>query len=101
MGDPDKADVSSIPDWWQLDHPEWTFPKGNVLHVNCNYQLLIDNILDQSHANYVHVATLGTQEVNDVPRRYPRSLTASVAQVGSLAVRLRRFTPNLGSPRLP
>jgi phenylpropionate dioxygenase-like ring-hydroxylating dioxygenase large terminal subunit len=90
MGDPDKADVSSIPDWWQLDHPEWAFPKGNVLHVNCNYQLLIDNILDQSHVNYVHAATLGTQEVNDVP-----------ASISKIADGVRCTSWVLGCPPAP
>ena len=66
MGDPDKADETSIPNWWQMDHPEWRVPKGNLLHVSCNYELLIDNLLDLSHVTYVHASSIGTQEVGDV-----------------------------------
>jgi phenylpropionate dioxygenase-like ring-hydroxylating dioxygenase large terminal subunit len=59
MGDPAMADPTSITDCHWLDDPDWG-AKGERLHVDCNYQLLTDNLLDMSHLTFVHPNTIGT-----------------------------------------
>jgi phenylpropionate dioxygenase-like ring-hydroxylating dioxygenase large terminal subunit len=58
MGDPAVADPELI-----LANPEhidskWTW-RSYYFHVECNWQLLIDNILDLTHLAYVHARTIG------------------------------------------
>ena len=59
MGEPSLAKPASITDWHLLDHPDWD-ARGGRLQVNCNYQLIIDNLLDLSHVTYVHPRTIGS-----------------------------------------
>lgn len=58
MGDPDKADESAIPDLPWLDDPGWVSTPGEF-NLKANYQLLVDNLLDITHALYVHRNTIG------------------------------------------
>ena len=58
MGDPERADESSIPDTHTLDDPAWRGEPG-YLHFDANYLLITDNLLDFSHLSYVHEKTLG------------------------------------------
>jgi phenylpropionate dioxygenase-like ring-hydroxylating dioxygenase large terminal subunit len=57
MGEPAKADTSKIPDLYWLGDPKWTATPGYI-HLNSNYQFLIDNLLDLTHVTYVHKNTL-------------------------------------------
>ncbi len=66
MGDPEQADESLIPDFHWNDDPEWT-PTGGRFHIKCNYQLLVDNLLDLSHETFVHPTTIGNAAVADTP----------------------------------
>jgi vanillate O-demethylase monooxygenase subunit len=59
MGDPSLANPASIVDWHTLGDPEWTV-QGEHLQVNCDYKLIIDNLLDLSHLTFVHPRTLGS-----------------------------------------
>lgn len=59
MGDPEKANLTTIPDLSFIDSvPEETRIFG-YMNTACDYQLLTDNILDLSHADYLHPTTLG------------------------------------------
>jgi phenylpropionate dioxygenase-like ring-hydroxylating dioxygenase large terminal subunit len=58
MGDPEQADESAIPVFPWFDDPGWAW-KGKPFRIECNYQLLNDNLLDLSHLAYVHRRTLG------------------------------------------
>jgi phenylpropionate dioxygenase-like ring-hydroxylating dioxygenase large terminal subunit len=62
MGDPAVADASTIPDFHYLDSSEWG-AKGTVLHVNANWQLIVDNLLDLTHLAFVHETTIGNAAV--------------------------------------
>lgn len=55
MGDADKADEALIPDFGWLQDPKWEAVKGYA-HAEGHYELYSDNILDLSHANFVHPA---------------------------------------------
>ena len=57
MGDPALADPADIPDIPWLDDPSWAITPGYI-HVECNYQFIVDNLLDVTHAAYVHKNTL-------------------------------------------
>jgi phenylpropionate dioxygenase-like ring-hydroxylating dioxygenase large terminal subunit len=57
MGEAAKADESKIPDLFWLDDPKWTNTPGYI-HVNSNYQFVLDNLLDLTHVSYVHKKTL-------------------------------------------
>jgi len=59
MGDPAKADPSLIEDFHWLDDPGWRYG-GNYLHVDANYLLLVENLLDTTHLTFLHPTTLGT-----------------------------------------
>jgi vanillate O-demethylase monooxygenase subunit len=58
-GDPAKADPALIEDFHFLDDPAWRFG-GNYLHVESNYLLLVENLLDTTHLPFLHPDTLGT-----------------------------------------
>jgi len=53
-GDPQQADESSLPSIDFLDKPEeYALVKGR-LHVRGHYELVVDNLLDLSHAAFIH-----------------------------------------------
>lgn len=68
MGEPDKADPAQIPDFHWQDDPEW-IARGELLPVKANYTLIRDNLLDLSHAHFVHKKTLATDAVVKEPIR--------------------------------
>lgn len=59
MGEPAQANPATIPECPQFDHPDWD-AQGQHLYVKCNYQLIIDNLLDLTHLPFVHPRTLGS-----------------------------------------
>jgi phenylpropionate dioxygenase-like ring-hydroxylating dioxygenase large terminal subunit len=58
IGEPSLADEALIPDYHWNDDPEWV-AYGDVYHVEGDYRLLIDNLLDLSHIQFLHASTLG------------------------------------------
>lgn len=57
MGDPLLADEADLPEWNFMADPNYeTFTF--YLHVAANYQLVTDNLLDLTHAPYIHAGTL-------------------------------------------
>ena len=76
MGEKARIDPDGIPDFHWLDHPDWR-AKPSYLHIGCNHQLLIDNLLDLSHLPFVHPTTLGEMGVAETPastERTPRGV---------------------------
>ena len=59
MGDPAKADPALIPDFSWLSDPKWEVVRGATL-AEGHYELYSDNILDLSHANFVHPALVAS-----------------------------------------
>ena len=72
MGDPNEADAASIPDMHWNDDPAWA-PTGGHLEIGCHFQLLVDNLLDLSHAAYVHAGTIGDKNVAETPATTSRN----------------------------
>ena len=59
MGEPEKADAALLPDYSFLSDAPETARNTGYLPTKANYQLLSDNILDLSHADFLHTDTLG------------------------------------------
>ena len=59
MGEPAKADPTLIEDFHWMDDPNWGFGGGH-LHVEANYLLLVENLLDTTHLPFLHPTSLGT-----------------------------------------
>ena len=64
MGDPVLADEALIPDYHWNDDPEWT-SYGDVYHVEGDYRLMVDNLLDLSHIQFLHATSLGAASDQD------------------------------------
>ncbi len=73
VGDESGVDESSLPNMpWKNSNsistsnsnPQWTFA-GGVFHLNCDYRLLVDNLMDLSHETYVHPESIGQTEIDE------------------------------------
>jgi phenylpropionate dioxygenase-like ring-hydroxylating dioxygenase large terminal subunit len=85
MGDPDRADPDAIVDLRRLVDPKHAVVRGSM-EIDANYELLSDNLLDLSHAQFLHADFFRTpglltsdheagQEGNSVySRRFVRSI---------------------------
>jgi vanillate O-demethylase monooxygenase subunit len=80
MGDPALADPAKITDFHWLDDPNWG-AKGQYLHVEANWQLIVDNLLDLTHLAFVHETTIGNSALVDNAavkvRRTPETVTVT------------------------
>lgn len=59
MGEPDLADPSAIPDLSFIDETPEAACIRMYMPTCANYQLIVDNIMDLSHADYLHPTSLG------------------------------------------
>jgi len=64
VGDADKADASKIVSYPFHGGAGWVWSKDS-LEVNANWMLLVDNLLDLSHLQYVHRKTIGGNPAED------------------------------------
>ncbi len=71
MGDPALADPDLIEDYHWTDDPDWR-AKGERLELDGNYLLLVDNLLDLTHLQFIHPTTLGTDAVAAAPTKTER-----------------------------
>lgn len=62
-GDPALADPALIPDMHQMTDPDWT-GDGRTIHAPCNYQLVLDNLMDLTHEEFVHGSSIGQKELS-------------------------------------
>lgn len=66
MGDPAKADPALIPNVFQNSDEQWA-GDGGITHLECEYRLLVDNLMDLTHETFVHSSTIGNQAVAEAP----------------------------------
>ena len=91
MGDAELADPDKIVSLPWLDDPGWTITPGR-LDLKSNYQLVIDNLLDVTHAAYLHRNTLAAD---------PREATEpTVTERLEDAVRVGRWLLDVQPPPL-
>ncbi|MFC0581816.1 aromatic ring-hydroxylating dioxygenase subunit alpha [Micrococcoides hystricis] len=64
LGDPELADAETIPDMSQMSSTEWA-GDGKTIHADCNYQLVLDNLMDLTHEEFVHSSSIGQDELSD------------------------------------
>jgi vanillate O-demethylase monooxygenase subunit len=88
MGDPALADPALVEDYHWMDDPDWR-AKGERLDLPGNYLLLVDNLLDLTHLQFVHPTTLGTEAIAANPIKVERD--------GNL-VRVTRWIMNSPAP---
>ena len=77
LGDADRADPALIPDFHWFDDPDWAVAEG-YHHVEANYRLLVDNLLDLSHETFVHPETIGNDAVAASPIAVTRDANGGV-----------------------
>lgn len=65
-GDAAQADEAKIPHLEWYDNPEWAYG-GGLYHINCDYRLMIDNLMDLTHETYVHSTSIGQKEIDETP----------------------------------
>jgi phenylpropionate dioxygenase-like ring-hydroxylating dioxygenase large terminal subunit len=65
-GDPALADRALIPDLHWNQDPEWA-GDGRTIHVNCDYRLVVDNLMDLTHETFVHGSSIGQHAVAEAP----------------------------------
>ena len=53
MGEPSFVDVNDVPDFSALARNDWAYFDG-YLHIAADYQLIVDNLLDLSHIQFLH-----------------------------------------------
>ncbi|WP_228559332.1 aromatic ring-hydroxylating dioxygenase subunit alpha [Catenulispora pinisilvae] len=80
IGDPGLADEKLIPRARHLTDPEFVTVSG-MEPIDCDYGLLVDNLLDLSHETYLHGGYIGTPEVADTPITTEADEQAGVVRV--------------------
>ncbi|MBN9461880.1 MAG: aromatic ring-hydroxylating dioxygenase subunit alpha [Burkholderiales bacterium] len=65
-GDPALADPARIPDLHWNDDPAWA-GDGKLMHVKCDYRLVVDNLMDLTHETFVHGGSIGHEAVAEAP----------------------------------
>ena len=65
-GDASQADASKLPRLQWAESPDWSYG-GGLYHVQCDYRLMIDNLMDLTHETYVHATSIGQKEIDETP----------------------------------
>ena len=65
-GDATLANADNIPHMEWYDNPAWAFG-GGLFHIQCDYRLMIDNLMDLTHETYVHATSIGQKEIDETP----------------------------------
>lgn len=65
-GDPSRADPALVPDLHWNHDPEWA-GDGKLIHVKCDYRLVLDNLMDLTHETFVHSSSIGDRAVAEAP----------------------------------
>ncbi|WP_111642478.1 aromatic ring-hydroxylating dioxygenase subunit alpha [Marinimicrobium alkaliphilum] len=63
-GDASLADETKIPNLFWAENPGWAYG-GGLYHINCDYRLMIDNLMDLTHETYVHASSIGQPEIEE------------------------------------
>lgn len=63
-GDPALADPSLVPDMHWNHDADWA-GDGKTIHANCDYRLIVDNLMDLTHEEFVHSSSIGQEELSE------------------------------------
>ncbi|MBR9910128.1 MAG: aromatic ring-hydroxylating dioxygenase subunit alpha [Gammaproteobacteria bacterium] len=61
-----KADIATIPHLEWAESPDWAYG-GGLYHIQCDYRLMVDNLMDLTHETYVHASSIGQKEIDEAP----------------------------------
>ena len=87
-GDASLADPATLPHLEWADSPDWAYG-GGMYHVQCDYRLMVDNLMDLTHETYVHATSIGQKEIDETP---------VVTRTEGDQVVTRRFMHNVMAP---
>lgn len=90
MGDAAKADPALIHDYHWNDEPGWE-PVFGYTHVNAEYRLVVDNLMDLTHETFVHPTSIGQTAVAETP-------ISTTMENGK--VKVSRIMPDIPAPPL-
>ena len=65
-GDPALADPAKVPDLHWMNSPGWA-GDGRVIRPECDYRLVVDNLMDLTHETFTHAGTIGDDNVAEAP----------------------------------
>lgn len=65
-GNPALADPELIPELHTNDDPEWA-GDGAVIPVDAGYQLVLDNLMDLTHEEFIHSTSIGNEHLSVAP----------------------------------
>jgi vanillate O-demethylase monooxygenase subunit len=66
-GDPALADPARLPDFHWNDADEWVGEGGTFYDLQCDYRLVVDNLMDLTHETYVHAGSIGDEAITSAP----------------------------------
>jgi vanillate monooxygenase len=87
-GEAGLANESLLPAFEFFDSPDWAYGGGRY-HIACDYRLMIDNLMDLTHENYVHASSIGQKEIDE---------HACTTKVDAEHVTTSRFMQNVMPP---
>ncbi len=87
-GDVELADPGKLHHLAWAEDANWAYG-GGLYHVNCDYRLMIDNLMDLTHETYVHASSIGQPEIEDA---------APTTRVDGDHVITSRFMENIKPP---
>ena len=61
LGDPYLAKADEVPDMHQMD--EWA-GDGETIALQCNFQLVLDNLMDLTHEEFLHTSSIGGENIS-------------------------------------
>ena len=67
-GDAAVADEAKLRHLHWADNPDWAYG-GGMFRIDCDYRLMIDNLMDLTHETYVHASSIGQKEIDHAPVR--------------------------------
>lgn len=88
VGERSLADPALIPDLSPCDSQGWVHD-GGYYHVDCDYRLMIDNLMDLTHETHVHSGSIGQPEIMQAPLE---------SRVEGKVVYLSRWMPDIDAP---
>ena len=88
IGERDQADPDLIPNLWPCGKEGWTFD-GGYYPIECDYRLMVDNLMDLTHETYVHAGSIGQPEIMEAP---------ITTQVEEDTVFVSRWMPGIDAP---
>ncbi len=65
-GDPAAADPARLHPLPWAESDEWAYG-GGLFHIDCDYRLMVDNLMDLTHETYVHASSIGQKEIDEAP----------------------------------